>query len=292
MFAGAARSGTRGLIYSSQWLRFAGLVAGTGGSIHHPAEQPHDGQNLAPAHESAFASRVAARRTRDGPDRAVPSAAGDCQHACQVGVLTPQSALDSSHASSRFWLELPQWLERRSAVPASTNRSERRHGDKAAEMELVDFRKYVEAAEKLINENPLGLKRVALVTSEDPLVIGEASRLMALDTGVPAAVSSRCMCATSAVAEPPLCDDEGPRSSHASLSPPACLLYELAASRVDCRRTNCMTKLLASVCALRADGCCTLETDTSPDTSWVVYTSIVQRMNDGPQNQLEHFGTR
>ena len=31
---------------------------------------------------------------------------------------------------------------------------------------------------------------------------------------------------------------------------------------------------------------------TSPDTSWVVYTSIVQRMNDGPQSQLEHFGTR
>ena len=35
-----------------------------------------------------------------------------------------------------------------------------------------------------------------------------------------------------------------------------------------------------------------LPADTSPDTSWVVYTSIVQRMNDGPQNQLEHFGTR
>ena len=32
--------------------------------------------------------------------------------------------------------------------------------------------------------------------------------------------------------------------------------------------------------------------ETSPDTSWVVYTSIVQRMNDGPQSQLEHFGTR
>ena len=62
-------------------------------------------------------------------------------------------------------------------------------------MELVDFRTYVEAAEKLINENPLGLKRVALVTSEDPLVIEEASRLTALDTGAPAAVRSHHGCA-------------------------------------------------------------------------------------------------
>ncbi len=59
----------------------------------------------------------------------------------------------------------------------------RRHGDKAAEMQLVEFRTYVEAAEKLINENPLGLKRVALVSSEDPFVIDEASHLGALDIG-------------------------------------------------------------------------------------------------------------
>ena len=78
----------------------------------------------------------------------------------------------------------------RLAVPALTSRRECRHGDKAAEMELVDFRTYVEAAEKLINENPLGLKRVALVTSEDPLVIEEASRLTALDIGTPATKSS------------------------------------------------------------------------------------------------------
>ena len=59
-----------------------------------------------------------------------------------------------------------------------------RHGDKAAEMQLVEFKKYVEAAEKLINENPLGLKRVALVSSEDPWVIEEASRLTRLDIGM------------------------------------------------------------------------------------------------------------
>ena len=58
-----------------------------------------------------------------------------------------------------------------------------RHGDKASEMQLVDFTTYVEAAEKLINENPLGLKRVALVSSEDPYVIHEASRLTRLDSG-------------------------------------------------------------------------------------------------------------
>ena len=72
----------------------------------------------------------------------------------------------------------------------------RRHGDKAAEMQLVEFRTYVEAAEKLINENPLGLKRVALVSSEDPWVIEEASHLTALDTGVPmpaARVNARCL---------------------------------------------------------------------------------------------------
>ncbi len=50
-------------------------------------------------------------------------------------------------------------------------------------MQLVEFRTYVEAAEKLINENPLGLKRVALVSSEDPFVIDEASHLGALDIG-------------------------------------------------------------------------------------------------------------
>ena len=57
----------------------------------------------------------------------------------------------------------------------------------------MEFRTYVEAAEKLINENPLGLKRVALVTSEDPLVIEEAAHLTALDTGTHAVVSL-CPC--------------------------------------------------------------------------------------------------
>jgi hypothetical protein len=56
-------------------------------------------------------------------------------------------------------------------------------------MQLVDFTTYVEAAEKLINENPLGLKRVALVSSEDPWVIHEASRLTRLDSG-----ASGCLC--------------------------------------------------------------------------------------------------
>lgn len=34
----------------------------------------------------------------------------------------------------------------------------RRHGDKGREMKLVSFQAYVEAAEKLITENPLNYK--------------------------------------------------------------------------------------------------------------------------------------
>ena len=77
----------------------------------------------------------------------------------------------------------------------------RRHGDKAAEMQLVDFRTYVEAAEKLVNENPLGLKRVALVTSEDPWVIEEASHLGALDIGALATTSQAPGYVTSILAD-------------------------------------------------------------------------------------------
>ena len=58
-----------------------------------------------------------------------------------------------------------------------------RHGDKAKEMQLVDFRDYVTAAETLVSHNPLNLKRVAFVSSEDPDVIKEAARMRRIDTG-------------------------------------------------------------------------------------------------------------
>jgi len=59
----------------------------------------------------------------------------------------------------------------------------RRHGDKAREMQLVEFRDYVAAAEALVSHNPLNLKRVAFVSSEDPDVIKEAARMRRIDTG-------------------------------------------------------------------------------------------------------------
>ena len=58
-----------------------------------------------------------------------------------------------------------------------------RHGDKAKEMELIEFRDYVKAAETLVSHNPLNLKRVGFVSSEDPDVIKEAARMRRIDTG-------------------------------------------------------------------------------------------------------------
>lgn len=59
----------------------------------------------------------------------------------------------------------------------------RRHGDKGREMKLVSFQAYVEAAEKLITENPLNYKRIGFVSSEDQEVIDDAANLTRLDTG-------------------------------------------------------------------------------------------------------------
>ncbi len=59
----------------------------------------------------------------------------------------------------------------------------RRHGDKGREMKLVAFRDYVEAAEKLITENPLNYKRIGFISSEDQDVINDAGNLTRIDTG-------------------------------------------------------------------------------------------------------------
>ena len=61
----------------------------------------------------------------------------------------------------------------------------RRHGDKHLEMALVPFEVYAQAAEKLIDENPLGLKRVGFVSTEDPEVVAQAAALTRLDQGTP-----------------------------------------------------------------------------------------------------------
>ena len=59
-----------------------------------------------------------------------------------------------------------------------------RHGDKGREMKLVPFQEYVEAAEKLINQNPLNYKRVGFVSTEDQAVIDDAAKLTRIDTGI------------------------------------------------------------------------------------------------------------
>jgi len=141
-------------------------------------------------------------------------------------------------------------------MPALTSRPECRHGDKAAEMELVDFRRYVEAAEKLVNENPLGLKRIALVTSEDPLVIEEAARLTALDTGALAAESSPCTRAISCRCQhrrSRLGDHHAPRALHASVTS-----FELLAARARCFKRgwqahHFLLRRTGVICSLQPD---------------------------------------
>ena len=76
----------------------------------------------------------------------------------------------------------------------------RRHGDKGGEMKLVAFQEYVEAAEKLITENPLDYKRIGFIFSEDQDVITNAGNLTRVNTGL---ASQPC-----AVADP--CDEQAP----------------------------------------------------------------------------------
>ena len=66
----------------------------------------------------------------------------------------------------------------------NSNGRVRRHGDKGREMQLVSFSSYVEAAEKLITENPLNYKRIGFVSSEDQTVIDDAGNLTRIDTGL------------------------------------------------------------------------------------------------------------
>lgn len=49
----------------------------------------------------------------------------------------------------------------------------------------MKFTSYVRAAEKLVAQNPLGYKRLAFVSSEDPRVIKDAIALRLLDNGAP-----------------------------------------------------------------------------------------------------------
>ena len=49
----------------------------------------------------------------------------------------------------------------------------------------MPFESYVRAAKKMVAQNPVGLKRIAFVSSEDPSVIEEASKLTRIAVGAP-----------------------------------------------------------------------------------------------------------
>lgn len=68
-------------------------------------------------------------------------------------------------------------------LPRGTISAHVRHGDKAIEMPLVPFTKYVQAAEHLVATNPLTYYRGLFVSSEDPSVINDTARLRATRTG-------------------------------------------------------------------------------------------------------------
>ncbi|KAJ3017061.1 hypothetical protein HKX48_003742 [Thoreauomyces humboldtii] len=62
-------------------------------------------------------------------------------------------------------------------LPPGTSSLHVRHGDKASEMTLVPFEKYVDAAERYSSENPLAGRKALFVSSESPGVIENAARL-------------------------------------------------------------------------------------------------------------------
>ena len=78
-------------------------------------------------------------------------------------------------------------------LPSGTVGMHIRHGDKGVEMHLIPFEAYVTAAEKLVKENPMGLKLTAFVSSEDPAVIADARALVRIDNGArPSSVLALC----------------------------------------------------------------------------------------------------
>ena len=146
------------------------------GPVHHCV--PCGGQDLAPAHETAFALRAAGWRSCTGSQCVTTSATGHCQHACQVRALKavsrPHSSMQIlccsstvSHAyetkiSFTLVLDVSQARGHGTAIVSC------KHGDKAAESSCSWWSSggTSKRKENLIDETPLGLKRVALVTSE------------------------------------------------------------------------------------------------------------------------------
>jgi hypothetical protein len=66
------------------------------------------------------------------------------------------------------------WLQHQLLpLPPGTISLHIRHGDKAVEMALVPFQKYLEAAEKLATMQTLSLRKTVFVSTEDPDVIAD-----------------------------------------------------------------------------------------------------------------------
>ncbi|EPS44862.1 hypothetical protein H072_1148 [Dactylellina haptotyla CBS 200.50] len=60
-------------------------------------------------------------------------------------------------------------------MPAGSVSMHVRHGDKGIEMKLKPFKDYLDAAEKYISQNPMGYRKIAFLSTENPDVIKEAS---------------------------------------------------------------------------------------------------------------------
>ena len=90
--------------------------------------------------------------------------------------IGPSIGWISDHAASRHIMQTPvSTLTRVNML--------RRHSDKGREMTLLPLADYGEAAERLAMHNPLGMKRAAFVSSEDPDVIRVVQNLT--DFGTP-----------------------------------------------------------------------------------------------------------
>ncbi|KAF3143561.1 hypothetical protein TWF594_005110 [Orbilia oligospora] len=59
-------------------------------------------------------------------------------------------------------------------MPAGSVSMHVRHGDKGIEMELKNFQEYIDAAEEFISQNPVGFKKIAFVSTENPDVFEQA----------------------------------------------------------------------------------------------------------------------
>jgi hypothetical protein len=145
--------------------------------------------------------------------------------------------------------------------------SKRRHSDKGIDMTLLPFTTYGEAAERMIQHNPLGLKRLAFVSSEDPDVIRAAQSLTTF--GIQGASRS------------PL---------HSAQTAPLCGRPKKV---IDCQPRHLVMHfrtIVISSLSTQFQVTVPVRAGTTPDNGWVIYTSKIPRENVGPHQQMDMFG--